>query len=382
MDLTNFNTVQEIIPMENPSASQWVIAIDIGFSGVKGFAPNKRFCFPSYVKKMEEKLNSIDEDDIYYRDDTGTYLIGVKAQDLIRAEDTNDTDSAFDRNRYYTKEFEILARTALAIGLLDNEVKRRHPQDKTFVQTGLPAAYVKEDAKKIRSVFTNSGKFDIKLGNGKWIKFDNVLKNQDISVMSQPAGTLNSIMVDDNGNYVNEAKDFTSKNVLIADVGFGTFDPYGVINRKIVLQESINNLGMKKVLETASAKIYKEYNIDIRIPQMRKFIREGGFKHIDIKNRRSKKIPIAPYIEAACEEVAKESIDKLYTMAGYFADYDILVMTGGTGAAWLQYYREAFADMESLMIIPGNYGNELPIYYANARGYYMSAYMRNKTGKR
>ena len=34
------------------------------------------------------------------------------------------------------------------------------------------------------------------------------------------------------------------KNIIIADIGFGTFDPYGVVNREKVLEESINNLGM------------------------------------------------------------------------------------------------------------------------------------------
>lgn len=82
------------------------------------------------------------------------------------------------------------------------------------------------------------------------------------------------------------------------------------------------------------------------------------------------------YIERACKEVATQAATKLYEMAGYFQDYDILVVTGGTGAAWFDYFKEALAGMEDLEIIPGNDGNELPIYYANARGYYMSAYRR------
>ena len=118
MDLKAFNTPQEIIEGKYPVKNFWIIAVDIGFSSVKGLAPNKRFCFPSYVKKMNSSLMSIDEEDIYYRDKDGTYLIGTKAQDLVRADDTNDTDSSFDRNRYFTKEFVILARTAVAIGLI------------------------------------------------------------------------------------------------------------------------------------------------------------------------------------------------------------------------------------------------------------------------
>lgn len=52
MDLKAFNTPQEIIEGKYPVKNFWIIAVDIGFSSVKGLAPNKRFCFPSYVKKM------------------------------------------------------------------------------------------------------------------------------------------------------------------------------------------------------------------------------------------------------------------------------------------------------------------------------------------
>ena len=376
MDLKAFNTPQEIIEGKYPVKNFWIIAVDIGFSSVKGLAPNKRFCFPSYVKKMNSSLMSIDEEDIYYRDKDGTYLIGTKAQDLVRADDTNDTDSSFDRNRYFTKEFVILARTAVAIGLMNNEERPNQGQLRPFVQTGLPAADLKADAPTIKAAFSQPGTYEIKIGSGKWLQFENTLKSSDINVTSQPAGTLNSILFDDNGEPRKQARQIMEKNIIIADIGFGTFDPYGVVNREKVLEESINNLGMKRVLEVASEYIYKEFNMDIKIPQMRKCMKDGYFKIVDIQQMTSKKIPLDNYIERACKEVATQAATKLYEMAGYFQDYDILVVTGGTGAAWFDYFKEALAGMEDLEIIPGNDGNELPIYYANARGYYMSAYRR------
>lgn len=379
MDLKEFNTAQEIIGCKNPVKTHWVIAIDIGFSSVKGMSPNKRFCFPSYVKKMDNNLMAVDENDIYYKDEDGVYLIGTKAQDLVRADDTNDTDSSFNRNRYYTKEFLALARTAVAIGLMDDSRDRGGTQLKPFIQTGLPAAYLKADSQKIKSVFTKPGVYEVKIGGGRWMRFENTLKNSDVSVMSQPAGTLNSIMFDNDGEPRPEAKEIMSKNILIADIGFGTFDPYGIVSRKKVLEESINNLGMKRVLETASEYIYQDYpDMDVKISQMRKYMKDGYFKVVDIQNMISKKVPLDKYIEKACKEIATIAARKLYEMAGYFADYDILVVTGGTGAAWMQYFKEALAGLEDLKIIPGNDGNDLPIYYANSRGYYMSAYRRLK----
>lgn len=343
-------------------------------------SPNKRFCFASYVKKMETNLLTVDDNDIYYRDNEGTYLVGSNAQDLVKSDDTNDTDSSFDRNRYFTKEFIVLARTAVSIGLMSTQERQRNHNNKPYVQTGLPAAYLKADAAKIKSAFSKPGSYDIKIGNGRWMHFENTLKDSDIRVMSQPAGTLNSLMVDDNGKYRKDAKNILTENIIIADIGFGTFDPYGLINRKVVLQESINNLGMKRVLEVASEYIYKEYHMDIRIPQMQKYIKDGYFKVVDIENMITKKVSLESYIDNACKEVAGIAVKKLYEMAGYFADYNTLVVTGGTGAAWLEHFKNSLSGIEGLKVIPGNDGCEIPVYYANVRGYYMSAYMERKKG--
>lgn len=378
MDLQDFNTVQEIIPCRNPVKNRWVIAIDVGFSSVKAMSPNKRYCFPSFVKKMEGNLMSTNEEDIYYRDKDGVFLIGSKAQDLVRSDDTNDTKSSFDRNRYYTKDFSILVRTAIAIGLIDNEERKYIPQLRPFIQTGLPAAYVKEDAPKIRAAFMQPGEYEIKIGSGKWLKFENTLRSNDIAVMSQPAGTLNSIMFDDEANERPIAKGLMEKNIMIADFGFGTFDPYGVVNREKVLEESINDLGMKRVLEVAAEYIYKDYRMDVRISQMRKCMKDGYVKVVDIQNMISKKVALDDYVEKACCEVAEIAVRKMYEVANYFKDYNILIITGGTGAAWFDIFKEKLSGMEGLTIIAGNDGNKLPIYMANVRGYYMNAYRRQK----
>lgn len=215
-----------------------------------------------------------------------------------------------------------------------------------------------------------------KKGYGLWMKFENNLKGEDVAVMSQPAGTMNSIMFDDEGNERPTAKAMMCKNLIIADFGFGTFDPYGVINRKKVLEESINNLGMKRVLEVASSYIYNDYHMDIRIPQMRKYMKDGYVKVVDIQNMISKRVPLDNYIERACMQVAEEATKKLYEVASYFNDYEVLIVTGGTGAAWFDFIKEKLSGMDGLDIISGNDGNSLPIYMANVRGYYMSAYRR------
>ena len=74
----------------------------------------------------------------------------------------------------------------------------------------------------------------------------------------------------------------------------------------------------------------------------------------------------------------EEATKKLYEVASYFNDYEVLIVTGGTGAAWFDFIKEKLSGMDGLDIIfSGNDGNSLPIYMANVRGYYMSAYRRH-----
>ena len=82
MDVRALRTQQEIIARRNMTLPRkWVLGIDAGFSSLKGIAPNKYFCFPSFVQKVDPKAFSLaNEKDILYRDDSGTYLIGTSAQ--------------------------------------------------------------------------------------------------------------------------------------------------------------------------------------------------------------------------------------------------------------------------------------------------------------
>lgn len=55
----------------------WVIGLDIGYSAVKGFCPNKLFSFPSYARQIpenRERMKAYGDTDICYRDRNGLYI--------------------------------------------------------------------------------------------------------------------------------------------------------------------------------------------------------------------------------------------------------------------------------------------------------------------
>ena len=198
--------------------------------------------------------------------------------------------------------------------------------------------------------------------------------------MPQPAGTLYSVVVDENGHNLPDAKDFFSKNILIADVGFGTFDPYGLINRKLVLKESLSNIGMRRILSETSALIRDLYGEDIRVPAMQRYLEKGYIDVLDEETMRTESVNLAPLLEKASDIVFQEAVSSLKNMTNFMRDYDILIPTGGTCSLWMDKFMEYFKGMKSLSVIPGNRNDKLPLLYSNVRGYYMFCFMNSKVG--
>ena len=64
------------------------------------------------------------------------------------------------------------------------------------------------------------------------------------------------------------------------------------------------------------------------------------------------------------------ALKHLSNITDQFADYEYLVVTGGTGAAWYDWIQDKFKNSK-LQIIPGNRNDNLDMLYANVRGYYL-----------
>lgn len=220
IDTKTIRTQQEIIAKRNMALpKKWILGIDAGFSSLKGFAPNKYFCFPSFAHKLDSELQVVNEKDILYRDESGTYLVGASAQNQIGSDDTNETETElYARNRYANKKFKIVIATGMALGISENLYGKKSDEQEIVVQTGLPTAYITKDKKSIIKAFSEHYVFELKIGTGNWKKYDIQVKPENVSVMPQPAGSLYSVVIDETGHFLPDTKEFFLKNILIADV--------------------------------------------------------------------------------------------------------------------------------------------------------------------
>lgn len=340
----------------------WPIAIDIGYSSVKGFSPNSIFAFPSYAKNLKKNpkfYGDLKEDEILYRDgDTGDiWRVGRSAQEMVNNLDTEDSEEElFGRTRYFSQLFKVLLRTGLALGMLPNSA-REYSEKPIYVQTGLPPKYLDEDREYLIEALSGTHEFAIKTSrHPNYINMKINLSEKNIEVMSQPEGTLMNLALDDNGKGRPNSRALFQSNIIIFDAGFGTLDLFDIKNRKSSSKETFPQFGMREILERTANKIKKRDGV-ILLPTAMQNALESGTVLIKKRNGiklSSKKQSFSDLLESSTEEVCREAIERVINIYSGLFEYDYLVLTGGTSAAWEKYIREYFQDVEDLTVIIGN----------------------------
>ena len=373
MDSKDFQTKTLFFNKKSPTLDGFhPIALDIGYSAVKGFSPSKIFCFPSFAKrKVNAIIGTPDDAQILYKDGiTGEeWVVGQMAYEMMSSDDSNESvSSLYGRNRYYSPMFTVIARTGLGLGLLNNQ---NVVNDNILLQTGLPPKFIKEDSPKLKECLEGEHIFDLKIGNNPWKHFSFKIDRKNISIMPQPMGTLYSTVMDNEAHQTDYASKMFRSNVIIFDAGFGTLDIFDIRNGSLNYYETFGELGMKRVLTETCNEIYAQYLTDIPVYSMQTILKTGYFKYYDRRSNTSKKVEIDKMLEEANREVCYEALNKVQDACNNLIDHDYFVITGGTGAAWENYIKEYFSGMETLTVMSGNVNDSLPCIFANVRGYYM-----------
>ena len=378
----NFKTKTIFTERKNESVDGiWTVALDIGYSAVKGFSNNMIYSFPSYCRKMTNQMLSFgdtNKTDIMYKDnETGEqWIVGAAAQEMITSDETRDSIAElYGRNRYFSDIFKVISRVGMGIGMLTNQYDTPNGK-KLVVQTGLPPAYLKTDTPYLKEALAGHHNFSIKIGNKSWVSLEYDLDEDSIFVMPQPMGTLLSISTDNSGKTIPEAAKYFKSSMLIFDPGFGTLDVFNIRNKMIESTETFDNLGMKRVMQETSNMILDKFHQEVPVPAMQKLLTTGEVKCFNRKERKTTMNDFSDLLEKASEKVCYEALQKVDNIYNNLIDHDYLVVTGGTGDAWKAMITEYYSGMDSLKIISGNQNDMLPTIFSNVRGYYL--YIVNK----
>lgn len=375
---TNSNLVYRDMPKVNGNnqyQNKLVIGLDGGYSSVKCVTADKAIIFSSYAKKISNELEAVvkntDSFNYQYRDNkTGEYwVVGYLAESMLDSVDLEGTTDAsiYGRYHYDSEMFKVQMTTGIGLALYG-----RTTPDEIFLQTGLPVTYKDRDHNKLMKALCREYDFSLKIGTSAWQDFKFTLDEQHIFIMTQPQGTLVGVAYGSNDV---DGRKILSNNSVIYDVGFGTEDSFAIRSGfKSERKATYTDTAMKSVFELCIKNIQKDYPVNLKVFEMQKYLESGQIPYYDMDdmNNPYKYINIAPYLEAADEELCKKSIQRLLSDYDNLIDYQYLIVTGGTGEARFERIKNTLAGLKTLTVLPGNTGdNSLPFTYSNAVGYYL-----------
>lgn len=382
----DFSARTEFLKRKNAvSKDKWLTAIDLGYSTVKIYTMNKIAIFPAFAKKGRfESIGEVPCSTIVYKDLlTGeNWIVGQAAQELENTATGTVSDNVITSEyRYSAVMTKVLAETAIGISLMRNEYGDSTDKE-MFIATGLPPKRLENpaDIKAITENFSGHHKFLLKVGNGKERLFDITIKRENISVTSQPKGTLNSLVFNNEHKVVSEMGGILNKRSIIFDPGFGTLDIYGLSGRKSWVNETFTDLGMMEVFRRTCQKIRDKFGVSVSVFDLIKKLEEGSINvqedydgfNITIKD-------FTPLLYEAKKEVWKEAIQRVNSIT-HLADVDYFIYTGGTSSAWETEIYDTLKNMPKLNIVAGNKTGDIDLVYANVRGFFEAEYLKKLAG--
>lgn len=378
-----FKTRSEIIEKKLPRINgnnqykgKTIVALDIGYSGVKGASPNRVFTFPSYAKKTPKDLDVVGKvrpSDIQLRNDkTGEcWLVGQAAETMMDQVDIESTTDAslYTRYRYDSEVFKVLAMTGMALGLWGTG-----SGNDIYLQTGLPATYKDRDEGKIVSALCGDYAVSIKVGSRDWLPFQFTLDENHIDVMEQPQGTLCATAYD-NGVVSQMGKDILRSNSIILDIGFGTEDIFSIRSGYKNAHQTYSDTGMRAVFEAVIKQLqadHKNYALETKIFELQRYMENGEVPYFDADEFQMHNLPFADILEEKNREICDKSIRRLMQDYGNLVGYNYLIVTGGTGESRFEQIKEMLSGLPTLQVLPGNLNTQdLAFSYSNVMGYYM-----------
>lgn len=368
----------------NQYKGKTVLALDGGYSALKGCSPNRVFCFPSYAKRAPKDLEVVGKirpSDIQYRDNTTgeVWLVGQAAETLMDQSDVASTTDAslYTRYRYDSDVFRVIMATGMALGLwgtgLGNEI---------FLQTGLPATYKERDTAKLVNALRGSYDISIKIGASEWTTFQFELDEDHIHVMEQPQGTLCATAYDSEGVSA-LGRDVLRSNSIIYDIGFGTEDIFSIRAGYKNSHQTYSDTGMRAVFDGVIKKMQDANpGAEFKIFELQRYLEDGRARYFDQDNFCMVDIPFADTLEQVNKELCEKSIRRLMQEYNNLLDYKYLIVTGGTGESRFEQIKQFLSGLPNLTVLPGNVNTpDLPFSYSNVIGYYMFRHAKLKAAE-
>lgn len=374
------------------------IALDPGFNGGKIVVNQQLFILPSAIKDITEELHKYpiiprDKNHVRLKFNDRIYLVGDYASKSLLNEDNNNADDEkndlYNIAKFGTELFHAGLIAMLGYGLykyeeysiekdIENPFKISEI-DKWELCVGVALPHEFQDDiwnKHVKKYLHDKHNFTLHIGADLEINYNFELKEENCVYNSQAVCALISVITDDFGNATDNTKSILDYlPVLVLDGGYKTFGMFKLSkDRSIGNAESNTKYAMHNIHEDVAAIIRKD-NENIKSYMIEEYYNTNELIYYQDENGEFKSHNVREIRDEITEKTAKKLIDYLVIKYNKLLDIKMIVVSGGTGAAYYDYIKD-FADKrpnlkgKTILTDVGFNGEKCDPVYAIAIGLY------------
>ena len=362
-----FITTMATLPYTIPNS-----ALDIGFFSVKGASKRvssgkiASFCIPSQIARVTGRASvSMGMDSlsgVYLEEEGNCYFVGSDAALQSSARQTR----TITENFVESTDYKILFLAGLHYILRDHQHqlgKNNKVEIKRLIM-GLPLNTVKEYSDKVREMFEGIHRVPSPTDSGE---VEVIVRS--IAVIPQPQGAM---VIAGSKRNKQELQSFFGQNILVLDLGGGTFDWFLVTSHKVVearsgaFQKGIITC-VNSVCDAIKPGIKEDplvlKRVDEAIRNQQDFVIVGG-----------KKYPLAnllPLVDTILTECLNAMVNKMLSLDSV----DLIIFTGGGAKRLHQVATQMWPDRADIMELDSD-----PVF-SNVNGFYYLGEMKDATAK-
>lgn len=328
------------------------VGIDIGYGSLKvmskyGLHKIQSLVIP-FVKPIQANTSLqnlyMNDDDILYIENSGTFdekiwAVGQKSLDMLDSDENYiDIDEYYNKKWFLNKEFQILFNVGIFLSQLKSDFSLKEEVQKYNICIGLPVQWVKYH-KELQEALSGKRNFKIMMKDKIVHDIEFNISIEDIVVIPQHEGTINSMLLDYEGNEVDKL-DFANRNILLIDAGIRTVDAHLLLKNNKGKSKTWLDVAMLSVKndvcnyiseETDSEREILEFQLDRYILGQTPCTIKCGKKIIDFTDILVKSVE--EKIKILCKRIQ---------MVYELDDIDCILIAGGTGLCYFDEFSKMF----------------------------------------
>ncbi len=302
-----------------------LLGIDIGFGFTKATDGKNNVIFKSIFGDAEEYQFFANFGDnspvnhIHVSFNGKSYFIGELAE-----QQSSVLNFTLDQENLVTDFVRLLALTVAGMFMKDDDIS----SEPINIVSGLPIGYFKQNHERFNEILTGQHSITFHSYNGK--KITKEININQVHMIPQPLGTALNLLMDDNGQIINQ--ELANQKIGVVDIGFRTTD-FTIVDHLRYIDRGSRTLdkGISNGFSILANKLREKCGVNVELYRLYEAAENGLIK---MRGRGYNFIKMRDQIYSQLVRSITSDIDRLWTDDW---DIDTIVLTGGGCRELAQY---------------------------------------------